>query len=119
MYKRRNLYKALAPDAPDTPIQESSIITGTFTTTSANQSDRLLGGSYSGMSETIVYVDGEEVTLSSGNYTVPGIGDHTVRYEVSPQVTSMAYMFRDCSNLTSLDLSNFNGDNITSLYYSF
>ena len=34
-------------------------------------------------------------------------------------VTNMGSMFRDCSSLTSLDLSNFNTANVTSMDYMF
>ena len=34
-------------------------------------------------------------------------------------VTTMEYMFSDCSSLTSLDLTNFDTSNVTTMYYMF
>ena len=44
----------------------------------------------------------------------------TVEYlNVTSKVTSMAYMFNGCTNLTSLDLSNFDTQNVTNMQSMF
>ena len=44
----------------------------------------------------------------------------TVEYlKVTSKVTNMSQMFRNCSNLTSLDVSNWDTSKVTSMYYTF
>lgn len=42
-----------------------------------------------------------------------------IEYLNTSQVTDMAFMFFDCSNLTNLDLSGFNTDNVTNMGWMF
>ena len=59
-----------------------------------------------------VYVDGIAITPAT-SYTFNSEGEHTVVMVWDSPVTNMSKMFYNCSNLTSLDLSNFDTSRVT------
>ncbi len=65
----------------------------------------------------------EKLYLSSGYYLFYNFQKlesiEGMRYLDSSNVTNMGRMFYGCSNLTSLDLSNFNTNNVTNMYSMF
>ena len=62
-----------------------------------------------------MYIDDIEVPIISA-YTFSTLGEHTVKCTFNRgSLTDMSGMFINCSNLTSLDLSNFDTSNVTDM----
>ena len=47
------------------------------------------------------------------------IGNYKVKLIFKQYLNDMSYMFSSCSSLTSLNLSNFNTNNVTDMSYMF
>ena len=95
-----------------------SYLVATYNVTSTTSNTRLLGSSFTLSQITEMYVDDVKLDNVVNTYTFETEGEHTVKL-CTKCVTSYAYMFNNCSGLTSLDLSNFKQSNVTSMDYMF
>ena len=46
-------------------------------------------------------------------------GKYIIKYIFKNNLTNMAFIFRDCSSLNNINLSNFNTDNVTNMAWMF
>ena len=68
-----------------------------------------------------MYIDGVKQNNIILSYIFNEIGEHEMIYVVDSEqtLTSCENMFRECSDLTSIDLSNFDTSNVTTMYGMF
>ena len=52
-------------------------------------------------------------------YQFKSKGKYTIKYSFINDITNMRYMFKGCSSLTNIDLSNFNTNNVTDMKFMF
>ena len=53
------------------------------------------------------------------NYNFPDEGEYIIKYKFNKLLSSTTFMFSNCYSLISLDLSNFNTENVTEMCYMF
>ena len=64
--------------------------------------------------ECIIEINNEKI-LFSYKYKFKKEGKYTIKYSFHNLLTNCNYMFRECKNLTNLDLSNFNTQNVENM----
>jgi surface protein len=56
---------------------------------------------------------------SNLQYNFPRKGEYKIKIEIKKLLNNMSDMFSDCSSLTSLNLSNFNTNNVEDMNHMF
>ena len=119
-------------------IENKGVTVGNGTiSTYASKINQITGGEGGGFEYAPVYVDFSEYagtdmsSCTTGLYTYNMTTMDRMFYRCSnvtsldvsnfdtSKVTDMSWMFRECSNLTSLDLSSFDTTNVTDMSYMF
>ena len=92
----------------------------TYNVTSTTSTTQILGRYFNTSQVKEMYIDEvKQGTIVSG-YTFSTTGDHTVKCVMNDEnFTSCGFMFGECYDLTSLDLSNFNTSAVTSMSFMF
>ena len=96
-----------------------SYFIGTYNVTSTTSAIQLLNKRFDLSQIKEMYIDDVKQETVVSNYTFTTTGNHTVKCVMMNNVTDMNGMFRDCQNLTSLDLSSFDTNNVTDMNSMF
>lgn len=109
IFKHNNLvYQLSSTGGTETQYDITSTFNVTSTTSPTKLCDRTTAF-------TEMYVDGVQIDVSSG-YTFNTTGEHTVQYMLADKTKIVDNTFQDCTNLTSITIS----DSVTSIgTYSF
>ena len=95
---------------------------GRTITITANGSGNIkfLSDSYNDIMPDYVFIDGTSITPAK-SYNFTSGGSHTIilKWNDSSSLITTASMFRDCSRLTSLDLSNLDTSQVINMSYMF
>ena len=66
--------------------------------------------------DTLIIYNGQNIKTP---YKFQNKGKHSINYIFKNKASNISYMFSDCSSLTSLNLSNFNTNNVKDMSYMF
>ena len=66
----------------------------------------------------LIKIDNREIPFDY-YYKFKKIGKHTIQYIFNAKIITSKYMFCGCKNLTNIDLSNFDTEDITDMSYMF
>ena len=96
---------------------ESSSFIAVYDVTSTSSATQLFGNNFNVSQIDRMYIDDVKVTPTK-TYTFSATGQHKVKCEVCG-IDNCAYMFHNCLQLISLDLSNFDTSNVTNMSWMF
>ena len=65
-----------------------------------------------------IYINEQKIKFTEF-YKFPKAGNYIIKYIFKNLLKEINYMYRDCISLKSLDLSNFNTQNVTNMEYMF
>ena len=65
-----------------------------------------------------IYINDKKIDFTY-YYTFKKKGEYKIKYKFKNLLTSASFMFYDCKSLLSLDLSNFNTQNVTNIESMF
>ena len=65
-----------------------------------------------------LYLDGKKINVC-WKYKFEKKGEHKIKIISKQLLNDMSYMFSECSSLTSLNLSNFNTNNVKDMSFMF
>ena len=65
-----------------------------------------------------IYINDKKINFSYF-YTFPKAGNYTIKYIFKTPLKATNFMFANCFAITSLDLSNFNTENVVQMSYMF
>jgi surface protein len=93
-------------------------IFATYNVESTEERMTLLGNNFSLTNVKGMTIDGVEVKPTK-KYKFATTGEHIVKFSIVKNITYTSYMFWNCNNLTTLDVSNFDTSNVTNMSYMF
>ena len=81
---------------------------------------KFLSDYYSGLMPDYIFIDGKSITIDN-SYNFATGGNHTIilKWNDSSNLIDLSSMFRGCSSLTSLDLSNLDTSSVTDMNSMF
>ena len=68
--------------------------------------------------ECEIYINNKKIDFTY-DYTFKNKGKYIIKYKFKKLLNSSNYMFYGCNSLSSIDLSNFNTQNVTNMEYMF
>ena len=68
--------------------------------------------------ECEIYINDKKIEFTY-DYIFKNKGKYIIKYKFKKLLNSCSFMFYDCKSLSSIDLSNFNTQNVTNMEYIF